>query len=226
MIEPAQLVVSAATAGYAFFALRTNDPLHNRWSRYLLVAFGVFGAIVVLGLSADRSSSRTWARLGWAALIFGYVGSIVAWIGIRKYRLATVTAAIVGLVIIGSGVGLTLNCDLSIQRSWCNPDFEREQTLAEQIEIDGQLERSGRTSGSLGPAMVSYFVADGASIADVTDPPGEWRYEEQPTQSIEIDRGRFTTDVGEYSDCRLDVKIETVPAGNRQSVFVSCGASS
>lgn len=222
-IEPVQALISAATAAYAVYALRKRDPVHNRRCRYILLAFAISGVVIVFGLSADRSTSRTWARLGWAALAFGYLGSLIVWLAIPKARVASIGGAIVGAVLIAAGVGLTINCDPSIQRTWCNPDFEREQALAEQIEVVGEFERSGRTSGSLGPALVTYFVAEGTSITGATDPPGEWEYEERPTESIEIERGRYATEDPRFADCRLDVKLESVPQGIRESVFVTCG---
>lgn len=223
-IEPLQLAVSAITLGYAIFAIRKGDKVSERRCRYILLGFAVFGVVVVLGLASDRTTSRTWARLGWAALVFGYLGSLIAWMPVKRQRLATLTMSLVGLVLIGAGVALTVNCDPGIQRTWCNPDWEQEQILAEQIEVDGELERLGRASGgALGPALATYFIPEGASITEITDPPGEWSFEERPTQSIEIERGRFTTDDERYSDCRLDVKVEAVPAGHRQTVYVSCG---
>lgn len=222
-VEVAQIAISAAALGFAVYALRKGDAANARRCRLLLIGFAVFGAIAVLGLASDRTASRTWARLGWLSLIAGFLGAVAVWLPVRRHRAATVTLAVIGLILIGAGTALTVNCDPAIQRSWCNPDFEREQVLAEQIEVVGELERSGRASGSLGPAQVTYFVPQGSTITGITDPPGEWTYQEMPAQAIESERGRYTTDEEEFSDCRVDVKIESVPQGNRQVVQVSCG---
>ncbi|CAN5871701.1 hypothetical protein BH23ACT4_BH23ACT4_01500 [soil metagenome] len=222
-IEFTQLILSVTTGLYAAYSLQKNDPVHTKRCRYLVLAFGIIGIAMVLGLASDQRSSRTWARLGWAAAVFGYTGSIVVWFGDTRTRMATISLALVGAVLLVAAVGLTLNCDPGIQRSWCDPVFEREQVLAEQIEVDGELEQIGRAGASLGAAYVSHFVMEGASIDSVTHPPGEWEFEPMPVQGIEKDRGIFTSSDSEYADCRLNAKIETVPAGNRHTVFVSCG---
>jgi hypothetical protein len=222
-IEFTQLILSVATGTYALYALRKNDPTHSKRCRYLVLAFGVIGILMVLGLASDQRSSRTWARLGWAATGFGYMGSIALWFGTTRTRITTVSLAAVGAVLIVAAAGLTLNCDRSIQRSWCDPIYEREQVLAEKIEVDGDLERVGRAGASAGAAYVTHFVTDSASIAAVTQLPGEWHFEPMPAQGIESDRGIFTTEEPEYADCRLNAKIENVPAGNRQTIFVRCG---
>lgn len=222
-IEFIQLSVSVVTGLYAAYAIRKNDPINSRRCRYLVLAFGVIGIVMVLGLASDQRSSRTWARLAWAATAFGYLGSIALWVGNARTRMATISLAIAGAVLIVAGVGLTLNCDPGIQRSWCDPVFEREQVLAEQIEVEGDLERVGRAGAALGAAFVTHFVPEGASIDTVTHPPGEWAFESMPTQGIERDRGIFTSTGSEYADCRLNAKIEEIPAGNRQTIFVTCG---
>lgn len=222
-IEYTQLVVSLVAGVYAAYAIRKNDPIQNRRCRYLVLAFGVIGIAMVLGLASDQDSSRTWARLGWAATGFGYVGSIVLWVRNTQARMATISLAIVGAVLIVAGAGLTLNCDRSVQRSWCDPIYEKEQVLAETIEVDGELERVGRAGASLGAAFVTHFVPEGASIESVTHLPGEWEYEPVPVQGIERDRGVYTSTDPDYADCRLNAKIEAIPAGNRQTIYVTCG---
>lgn len=222
-IEFTQLIVSVVTGLYAAYALRENDPVHNKRCRYLVLAFGVIGIVMVFGLASDQRSSRTWARLGWAATGFGYLGSIALWVGNARTRIATISLAIVGAVLIVAAAGLTVNCDTSIQRSWCDPVYEKEQVLAEKIEVEGDLDRVGRAGASLGAAFVTHYVAEGATIDTVTHPPGEWEFEPMPTQGIERDRGVYTSDDPEYAGCRLNAKIETIPAGNRQTIFVTCG---
>lgn len=222
-IEFTQLIVSVVTGLYASYALKKNDPVHNTRCRYLVLAFGVTGIVVVLGLASDQRSSRTWARLGWAATGFGYVGSIALWIGNARTRMATISLAIVGSVLIVAATGVTLNCDPGIQRSWCDPIYEKEQVLIEQIEVEGDLDRMGRAGAALGAAFVTHFVPEGASIDAVTRLPGEWEFEPRPVQGIESDRGVYTSNEPEYADCRLNAKIETIPAGNRQTIFVTCG---
>lgn len=222
-IEFTQLIVSAATGLYAAYALMKNDPAHNKRCRYLVLAFGVVGIVMVLGLASDQRSSRTWARLGWAATAFGYLGSIGLWVGNARTRMATISLAIAGAVLIVAAAGITLNCDPGIQRSWCDPVYEKEQVLAEQIEVEGNLDRVGRAGAALGAAFVTHFVPEGASIETVTHLPGEWKFESMPVAGIEQDRGIYTSNEPEFADCRLNAKIETIPAGNRQTIFVTCG---
>jgi hypothetical protein len=222
-IELTQLIVSVATGLYAAFALKKNDSVHNKRCRYLVLAFGVIGIVMVLGLASDQRSSRTWARLGWAATAYGYLGSIGLWVGNARTRMATISLAIAGAVLIVAAAGLTFNCDPGIQRSWCDPVYEKEQVLAEQIEVDGNLDRMGRAGAALGAAFVTHFVPEGASVDSVTHPPGEWEYEPMPVTGIEQDRGIYTSNDAEYADCRLNAKIEAIPAGNRHTIFVSCG---
>lgn len=105
-LEWLQLVIGLVTAGYAAHALRQDDPKHARRCRYILLVFAVAGAVMVIGLSADQHSSRTWARLGWSALIVGYIGSLVAWYPLRERRAATIVFGVVGAIVILSGVGL------------------------------------------------------------------------------------------------------------------------
>ncbi len=222
-IELIQLILSVATGLYAAYALKENNPTHSKRCRYLVLAFGIIGIAMVLGLASDQRSSRTWARLGWAATGFGYIGSIVVWFSEARTRIATISLAIAGAVLIAAAAGLTLNCDPGIQRSWCDPVFEKEQVLAEQIEVDGDLEQIGRAGAALGAAYITHFVTEGASIDSVTHLPGEWEFEPMPVQGIERDRGIYTSNDAEYEDCRLNAKIESVPAGNRHTIFVSCG---
>ncbi len=222
-IEFTQLIVSLTTGLFAAYALKKNDSVQNKRCRYLVLAFGVIGIVMVLGLASDQRSSRTWARLGWAATAFGYLGSVALWIGNARTRLATISLAIAGAVLIVAAAGLTLNCDPGIQRSWCDPVYEREQVLVEQIEVEGNLDRVGRAGAALGAAFVTHFVPEDASIDAVTRPPGEWEFESMPVNGIETDRGVYTSNEPEYSDCRLNAKIETIPAGNRQTIFVTCG---
>lgn len=222
-LEQLQLLLSAAAAGYATFALVRKDPIHNKRCRYLISAFAVIGIVMVLGLGADQRSSRTWARLGWAGGIYGYVGSILLWARDPAHRVATISIAIFGGLLIAAGAGITLNCDPSVQRSWCDPVYEREQVLAETIEVDGELERLGRAGASLGAAFATYFIADGATIQEVTNPPGEWAYEATDVQSIEVESGVYTSEQDPHDNCRINVKVEVVPAGNRETIFVTCG---
>jgi hypothetical protein len=222
-LEQVQLLLGAAAAGYAAFALVRKDPVHYKRCRYLLLAFAVIGIVMVLGLAADQRSSRTWARLGWAGSIYGYVGSIVLWWRNPTHRAATLSFAILGGLLIAAGAGITLNCDPSVQRSWCDPVYEREQVLAETIDVDGELERFGRAGASLGAAFATYFIADGATIQEVTHPPGEWDYEAMDVQAIEVESGAYTGGHEPYDDCRINVKVEVVPAGNRATIFITCG---
>jgi len=222
-LEQVQLLLGAAAAGYAMFALVRKDPTHNKRCRYLLLAFAVIGITMVLGLAADQRSSRTWARLGWAGSIYGYIASIVLWARNPMHRAATLSFAIFGGLLIAAGAGITLNCDPSVQRSWCDPVYEHEQVLAETIDVDGELERFGRAGASLGAAFATYFIADGATIQEVTHPPGEWDYEAMDVQAIEVESGAYTSEQDLYGNCRINVKVEVVPAGNRETIFVTCG---
>jgi hypothetical protein len=222
-LEQVQLLLGAAAAGYAMFALVRKDPVHHKRCRYVVLAFAVIGIVMVLGLAADQRSSRTWARLGWAGSIYGYVGSIVLWWRNPAHRATTLSFAILGGLLIAAGAGITLNCDPSVQRSWCDPVYEHEQVLAETIDVDGELERFGRAGASLGAAFATYFIADGATIQEVTHPPGEWDYEAMDVQAIEVESGAYTGGHEPYDDCRINVKVEVVPAGNRATIFITCG---
>lgn len=222
-LEWFQLIVGAATAGYAAYALRRSDPIHNRRCRYILLAFALVGVVIVIGLSADQRSSRTWARLGWAALIAGYIGSLLVWYPIRERRAATIVLGVAGAIVILGGVGLTVNCDPGIQRTWCDPVFEREQALAAQIAVEGERVRSGRAGGSTGAALVVYNIAPEATIGEVVAPPGEWQFEDQPPQNIETQRGVFIPSDQEFDDCRIDSKVDEPQQGNILTIYVRCG---
>lgn len=222
LIEWIQTVISGATLAYGFAALVSADPVHNRRIRYLLLLFALAGTIIVIGLAADQDSSRSYARLGWAALLAGYLGSIVVWSRLRQHRPSVILGSVVGLVIIASGAGIASNCDSAVQRSWCDPLYEEEEALAERIAVDGELFRVGRAGGSQGAALVAYVIDD-QTIDAVTDPPGEWVYEERPLQSIEVQRGRYTSTDADLAHCKIDVKVEVVPAGNVETIYVTCG---
>jgi hypothetical protein len=222
-LEQVQLLLGAAAAGYATFVLVRKDPVHHKRCRYLVLAFAVIGIVMLLGLAADQHSSRTWARLSWAGSIYGYVGSTLLWARNPTNRVATLSFAVFGGLLIAAGAGITLNCDPSVQRSWCDPVYEHEQVLAETIEVDGELERFGRVGASLGAAFATYFIADGATIQEVTLPPGEWDYEAMDVQAIEVETGVYTSEQYPYDSCRINVKVEVVPAGNRETIFVTCG---
>jgi hypothetical protein len=203
-------------------ALRSAELRHNRRIRYLLLAFAVIGAVMVLGLGADQDSSRTYARLGWAALLVGYLGALIVWARLGQHRPTVISGAILGAVIIASGAGISANCDVTVQRSWCDPLYEKEQALAERISVEGELVRSGRAGGSQGAALVAFLIGE-RQISEITDPPGEWQYEERPLQSIEVQRGRYTSTAEGSADCRIDIKVEVLPAGNVETIYVTCG---
>ncbi len=220
-LEWIQALFSAGTGAYAIYVLRSDDLIHNRRIRYLLIAFTLAGVVMVLGLAADQDSSRTFARLGWAALIVGYLSSLVVWARMSQHRQPVIVGAVIGVVLIASGIGIIANCDSAVQRSWCDPLYEQEQALAERISVDGQLFRSGRAGGSQGAALVAYLIG-GEEIDDITEPPGEWVYEERPLQSIEVQRGRYTATSGKDAYCKIDVKVEVIPAGNVETIYVTC----
>jgi hypothetical protein len=222
VLEWIQTALSVVFLGLAAVSLTNTDPQRATLIRWLLTGFGLFGAIVVIGLTADESSSRTWVRLGWAALISGTITSLIAWwTAPRARRQTVIVGGVAALIITAAGVGITLNCDLTIQRSWCDPTFEQEQALVEQVVVDGALQRSGRAGGNAGAALRSYLI-NGSAIPDVTTAPPGFAYMERPIQSIEAERGRYTTDSGEYSNCVIDVKREERPAGNLETVTVGC----
>ena len=221
-IEWLQFAVSLATLVYAIMALRSDELRHNRRIRYLLLAFAVIGAVMVLGLGADQDSSRTYARLGWAGLAAGFVGALIVWARFGQHRPTVIAGAIPGAIIIASGAGIAANCDVTVQRSWCDPLYEKEQALAERISVDGDLVRSGRAGGSQGAALVAFLIGD-SQIPEITEPPGEWQYEERPLQSIEVQRGRYTSTAEDTADCRIDIKVEVLPAGNVETIYVTCG---
>ncbi len=213
---------SAALLAFGLMSLRTSDRQRATVIRWLLTAFAIFGAVVVIGLTADDNSSRTWVRLGWAALVGGFITSLIAWWETpRVNRKAVIAGGVVGLVVIAGGWGITANCDQSLQRSWCDPVFEQEEILAARVDVQGELNRSGRAGGNTG-AYLRAFLIDGTSIEAVTEVPEEFVFEERPLQSIEVTRGRYTAPSGPDENCQIDVKVELIPAGNLQTVTVSC----
>lgn len=223
VLEWLQLVMSLAIGGYAWLALKRNSPEYDRRCRYVLLALAVTGALIVLGLSADQRSSRTWARLGWATLILGYIGSVIAWWRLPQHRGGAIAVSAVGAFLVLSGLGLTLNCDPTIQRTWCEANYEREQSLGERIDVDGEFLAAGRAGGSTGAAQLTFVVPEDASLLTVVDPPGEWAFEERDLQPNELERGRLTTTEPPYSDCHIDAKIAPQPQGLVLTVLVGCG---
>lgn len=225
-LEWIQLAFSIGIGIYATFALLKNNPVHNRRCRYIVLALAIVGVVMVLGLAADDRSSRTWARLGWVTLVLGFVGSVIAWWRMPKHRAATIVMSIVGLFLIISGLGLTFNCDPTIQRPWCNQNYEREQSLAERTRVEGEVLSAGRAGGSTGPAQMTYLVDDASDLPDAVNPPGEWVFEERNPQPNESVRGRYTTNEGRDADCHIDSKIAQQPQGSVLTIIVSCGGAS
>jgi len=224
-LEWAVLVIGVALVGFGLVSLRSSDPKRARAIRWLLTAFAVFGAAMVIGLTADDNSSRTWVRLGWAALVVGFVTSLAAWWGAPGLsRRALIGGGVVGAVVIAAGAGITVNCDLTLQRSWCEPAFEQEETLAARFVVDGTPDRDGRAGGDTGAYIRSHFI-EGADIDAVTTAPEPFGFQERPIQSTEEARGRFTAADGPYANCQVDAKVESVPAGNLQTLSVSCAAA-
>lgn len=223
-LEWAILIVSAGLLGFGLVSHRRSTPQRATLIRWILVAFAVFGAVAVIGLTADDTSSRTWVRLGWAALIVGSVTSAIAWWTAPRVDRRTVLAGgVLGLIIIGGGLSITLNCDLTIQRSWCEPAYEQEETLAAHIVVSGSQDREGRAGGDTGSYVRAFFI-EGSDIESVTELPEPFRFEERPVQSIEISRGRFTAADGPFQNCQVDAKVETVPAGNLLTLNVACSS--
>ncbi len=224
VLEWTILLVAGALAAYGIFSFRDPSSERARVIRWVLLAFAVFGAVAVIGLTADDSSSRTWVRLAWAALVSGLVTSVVAWWSApRVDRRTVVVGGVFGLVIVASGVGITANCDPTIQRSWCEPAFEQEEALAARISVEGVPDRDGRAGGDTG-AYVRAFLIDGVDIDAVTTVPTPFVFEERPIQSIEEARGRYTADSGADQNCQIDAKVETIPAGNLLTLNVSCSS--
>ena len=220
------LGVAAGLSALGFVSVKSADPHRVTLIRWLLTGFAVYGAIVVIGLSADDSSSRTWFRLGWAALVVGLIASLWAWWTLPRidFRLL-VGGGVVGAIVIAAGAGITLNCDKTLQRSWCDPVYEQEDALADRIEVDGAQNRNGRAGGDTG-AYVRAFLIAGIDIEAVTSVPEPFVFEERPLQSIEVARGRYTATSGSYSNCQIDVKVEEIPAGNLETLMVSCTSES
>jgi hypothetical protein len=224
-LEWLQLVFSIVLGAYAIYAFRKGNPIHNRRCRYILLVLAIVGVVMVLGLAADDRSSRTWARLGWATLILGYLGSLIVWWRLPQHRAATIVMAVLGIFFIVSGLGLTLNCDPAIQRPWCDGNYEREQSLAEQTNVDGDFLSAGRAGGSVGAAQITYLVDDDASLPEAVDPPGEWTFEVMDPQGNEVDRGRFATAEPPNADCHIDAKIAPQPQGSVLTILVGCSGA-
>ena len=220
------LGVGAALSVFGLFSLKSPDPHRPSLIRWLLTGFAVFGAVVVIGLPADDTSSRTWFRLGWAALVVGLAASLWAWWAWPRIDLRSlIGGGVLGLILITAGAGITLNCDKTLQRSWCDPVYEQEDALAARIEVDGVQNRNGRAGGDTG-AYVRAFLIAGIDIGAVTSVPEPFVFEKRPLQSVEVARGRYTARSGSYSNCQIDVKVEEIPAGNLETLMVSCTSES
>ncbi|HSK07782.1 MAG TPA: hypothetical protein VK990_09705 [Acidimicrobiia bacterium] len=216
------LGVAMALLVMGVVSLKVADRRRATLIRWLLTAFAVFGAVVVIGFTADDTSSRTWFRLGWAALVSGLVTALAAWwVAPGVNRRTLLAGGVAGAIVIAAGAGIAINCDKTLQRSWCDPVYEQEEALAARIEVDGVENRSGRAGGDTG-AYVRAFIIAGTDIAAVTTVPEPFVFEERPIQSIEVARGRYTAGSGPYSNCQVDVKVEVVPAGNLETVNVAC----
>ena len=224
-LEWVVLVIGVALLVFGVVSLQNSDPQRARVIRWLLTAFAIFGAVVVIGLTADDSSSRTWVRLGWAALLVGFVTSLAAWWDAPgSSRQAVIGGGVAGAIIIAAGVGITVNCDLTLQRSWCEPAFEQEETLAARFVVEGTPDRDGRAGGDTGAYIRSHLI-EGTDIEAVTTAPEPFGFVKRPIQSTEEARGRFTAEDGPYANCQVDAKVESVPAGNLQTLSVSCSSS-
>jgi hypothetical protein len=223
-IEWGQTIAAVVLLIVGLRAAVAPSPSRATAIRIIVSALGVFGALAIIGLTADNSSSRTWVRLGWAALVIGSVTAFLTWWAVPKFRRAAVVGGVVAAVVIASGAGLTFRCNKALERSWCDPLFEHEQALVEQVQVDGVLQRVGRAGGNTGAALRSYLI-NGSHISDVTTPPASFEYEEVPIRSIEVERGRYTAAEGPDVGCTIDVKLERVSAGNLETVEVSCNPS-
>ncbi len=216
------LIVSAVLLGFGLVSYRAGTPQRATFIRWLLVAFALFGVVAVIGLTADDSSSRTWVRLGWGALVVGLVTSFLAWWNApRVDRRVVMAGGVVAAILLAGGAVITVNCDATLQRSWCEPAYEQEETLAARIVVDGVLTRQGRAGGDTG-AYVRAFLIDGIDIEAVTTVPEPFVFESRPVQSIEESRGRYTAASGPDASCQIDARVETIPAGNQLTLNVAC----
>jgi hypothetical protein len=222
ILEWVILAVAVSLLVFGVVSLKSSDRRRHAVIRWLLTSFAGFGAVAVIGLAADDTSSRTWFRLGWAALLAGLVTTLWAWSVAPRVNWRLVAAGgVVGVIVIGAGAGISLNCDKTLQRSWCDPVYEQEEALAALIVVDGVHDRSGRAGGDTG-AYVRAFLIPGTDIDAVTTVPEPFRFEERPVQSIEVSRGRYRADSGPDSNCQIDVRVEEIPAGNLETLVVSC----
>lgn len=216
------LAVAVALFGFGGISLRGIDPTRATLIRWLLTGFAVFGGLVVIGLTADDSSSRTWFWLGWAALVAGYVTAVGSWWsapGVSRPML--IGGGVLGVVVVAAGVSITVNCDKTLQRSWCDPVYEQEEALATRVVVEGSLDRQGRAGGDTG-AYIRAFLIEGTDIEAVTMVPEPFTFEERDVRSIEVARGRYTAESGPDANCQIDVKVEEVRAGNLETIIVSC----
>ena len=222
VLEWVILGVAAALLVLGVVSLKSRDARRPTVIRWLLSGFAIFGAVAVVGLAADDTSSRTWFRLGWAALLAALITSLWAWWTAPRVNWRSLVAGgVAGVVVIAAGAGITFNCHKTLQRSWCDPVYEQEETLGARIDVDGVQNRNGRAGGDTG-AHVRAFLIAGTDIEAVTSVPEPFGFEERPIQSIEVARGRYTASSGPESNCQVDVKVEEIPAGNLETLIVSC----
>ncbi len=224
VLEWTILAVSVVFLAFGVLSYRAATPQRATLIRWLLLVFALFGVVAVIGLTADDSSSRTWVRLGWGALIVGLATSFLAWWNApRVDRRLVIAGGVVGAILLAGGAVITANCDTTLPRSWCEPAFEQEETLAARIAVEGVVNREGRAGGDTG-AYVRAFLIEGTDIEAVTSVPDPFAFESRPIQSIEESRGRYTAPSGSDSNCQIDAKVETIPAGNLLTFNVSCSA--
>lgn len=216
---------SQAAVGASFLLLGIRDW---RWREggevrigWLFSGLGLLGAVMVIGLAADASSSRTWARLGWAALVIGFAGSVLIW-RTSASRGAFLLLIGAGVVSIAAGAGITLNCDPVLQRSWCDPRFEEEEALLDLVALEGKLEERGRAGSNSGPALAVYQVDPDRALHALVSPPAGFSPSREEPQGVERERAVYRTAQGRFAHCWIRAALRPTEGGGEVSVTTRC----
>ena len=180
--------ITAVGAVYLWVAIgairgqRTSTSLIP-WAGAALMGWGV---VALLGLFADTTSSRSWMWASIFALIVGLVTLAIASLSLQP-RFGTVGAVLaLGIVLGGIGLFQLRSCRIDLNASWCDPRYEMEDVIVEQLEVDRRAVNQGHLGGVLGPAFASFVfdeppdpyvdVVPSSATPSLTDDPRRIRW--------------------------------------------------